>query len=338
MLDILVISSNDDLHTDRVCDAIEQHGIHIIRIDSENFLEAIHDFSVVIENRRCNSYFMYNNNKINMNNIGAVYCRDYVPLKCHPDRDIATQLVHEESNTAYWGLFRQFESLYWMNPPWADEMADNKLYQSHCAASCGLLVPDTLVTSSKKDFMDFYNSHNGKIVIKQLSPYTLIDDSEEKNWTDPVKDPDVYGFYTECVKREHLEHLDELNAAPVLLQQLIEKKHDIRVTVVGEDVFSVKIDSQSHKESKIDFRHVDMLPMENYPLPKDIKNKLLSMLRHWNIEFAACDFVEDKKGEIFFIEANVEGNWLWMESVLNDIKISDCIAKKLLIECKRRKS
>ena len=71
--------------------------------------------------------------------------------------------------------------------------------------------------------------------------------------------------------------------------------------------------------------------MEEYFLPVEIQNKLLALLKKWDLEFSACDFALTKDNELVFFEANVAGNWLWIEDAL-DFPISNTIAKKLVAD------
>ena len=64
-------------------------------------------------------------------------------------------------------------------------------------------------------------------------------------------------------------------------------------------------------------------------LPEEVKLKLLRFLEILNLEFAACDFALTEDNELVFFEANVSGNWLWIEDALN-FPISETIAKILI--------
>jgi len=217
-----------------------------------------------------------------------------------------------------------------MNPPWYDEMADNKPYQMECARSIGLTVPETLVTNDAGAFLSFYEKCKRDVIIKQLSEICLIDDSELQNQKYGVDAGETaYGFYTNKVLPEHLDKIEEILTTPCLFQEQIVKKADIRVTVVGDKVFSALIDSQGEEESKIDFRLKPDLPIDHFALPGPISRKLLKLIHGWHLSFAACDFILTPDDELVFIEANVEGNWLWIEHEL-DLPISRTIAEKLL--------
>ena len=53
------------------------------------------------------------------------------------------------------------------------------------------------------------------------------------------------------------------------------------------------------------------------------------MIKVWNISFAAVDLVETVSEELFFLEANVAGNWLWLEKEQDGSEIAKAIADLL---------
>src|SRR5690349_7223541 len=53
----------------------------------------------------------------------------------------------------------------WMSNPAAVQRAENKFMQLRIAESVGLLVPETLITTSKNEIVNFYESHD-RILVK----------------------------------------------------------------------------------------------------------------------------------------------------------------------------
>ena len=327
---LLVLASRLDAHADAIVSHCHNRHVPIIRIDTEDFWPDVSTVNWGITNNGTTAILEWNGRRIDADSVRSIYCRDFVFAKCNRSADITTQLVYAEARAALYGFFRCLENHYWMNPPWYDEMADNKPYQMECARNIGLDVPKTLVTNDSAAFLSFYEECKQDVIIKQLSEICLIDDSELENQESGVDaDATAYGFYTNRVLPEHLDKVDETLTTPCLFQEHITKKADIRVTIVGNKVFSALIDSQGHQESRIDFRLKPDLPIHHFELPGSISQKLLKLIHGWNLEFAACDFVLKSEDELVFIEANVEGNWLWIEHEL-DLPISGAIAGRLL--------
>ena len=112
-----------------------------------------------------------------------------------------------------------------MNSPIATYIAESKPYQLAAAAQCGFEVPATLATNdaerARRAFPD-------GIAVKALDT-VLLREGDDCLFTYTTLNPEI-----------------ELNDStvkdvPVLAQRALESKCDLRVTVVGEEVFSVRI-------------------------------------------------------------------------------------------------
>jgi glutathione synthase/RimK-type ligase-like ATP-grasp enzyme len=102
------------------------------------------------------------------------------------------------------------------------------------------------------------------------------------------------------------------------------------VTVIGEKVFSAKINSQILNETKIDWRKKKM-PFEKYELPKGISDKCILITKKLQLSFGAIDLIKKLNGEYVFLEINPNGQWAWLETEL-DLKISDEIINYLTLK------
>jgi glutathione synthase/RimK-type ligase-like ATP-grasp enzyme len=237
---------------------------------------------------------------------------DPTPLKpicsdtAHDRAPIEKHLQYSEMRAGLYGLFRTLSNCFWMNDPSLEESIDNKMVQSIDARYVGLKVPKTLVTNDESSARKFIENCDGGAIIKQLSAIGLVDENSEETET--------FGFFTSSVTKEAMEYLDEVKHAPCLFQEDIPKKADIRATVVGDRIFAHAIDSQSREASKTDFRKEIDLPISNFEFPDETGSRLIKLLKKWGIIFAACDFVLTPDDELIFLEANVTGNWLWLEN------------------------
>ena len=107
----------------------------------------------------------------------------------------------------------------------------------------------------------------------------------------------------------------------------ITKKSDIRVTVIDDKVFAVEMPFR--EGNPIDFRLNRNDCLNEYKLPNDIKEKLIELVKIMGLRFASCDLVLDHNGEMYFLESNVQGNWLWTE-INENMNISETIADALI--------
>ncbi|MNE53265.1 Ribosomal protein S6--L-glutamate ligase [compost metagenome] len=114
---------------------------------------------------------------------------------------------------------------------------------------------------------------------------------------------------------------------PCIYQELIEKEFEVRVTVVGEKVFSASIDSQSDNDTKIDWRKKKLV-FTKVELPFEIEYLCIEIVKKLNLLFGAIDLIKDKNGNYIFLEINPNGQWAWIETQTG-IEISDAIINEL---------
>jgi glutathione synthase/RimK-type ligase-like ATP-grasp enzyme len=117
------------------------------------------------------------------------------------------------------------------------------------------------------------------------------------------------------------------------VQNYIEKAFELRVTVVGREIFTCAIDSQKQDDDtgKVDWRQgYDYgLKYSRYDLPAEIAEKCLSFLQRMGLNFGCFDFIVTPDGRYVFLECNANGQWLWIEQETG-LRISEAIATFLM--------
>jgi glutathione synthase/RimK-type ligase-like ATP-grasp enzyme len=202
----------------------------------------------------------------------------------------------------------------WMSHPAATWMAEFKPYQLELAAGMGLPIPRTTVTNDpaaiRKAFADFDG-----MIVKPARVGHLVSNGVEK------------AIYTSQVLAEHLELLESARLSPAIYQELIPKRYDIRVTVVGNDVFAAAIDSQADSAARIDWRRTDDPALRHlrHELPPALARLLLQFMEKLQLSFGAIDLVQRPDGGYVFLEINPSGQWLWIDDQL-EMGISEHIA------------
>ena len=107
-----------------------------------------------------------------------------------------------------------------------------------------------------------------------------------------------------------------MHAAPCRFQNLVEKAYELRVTVIGQSVISMGINSQKHEDTKIDWR-VGQLRRDLYdvvPLPPIVRQRVFDLMSRLGLVYGALDLIVTPDDEYVFLEINPGGQWLWMES------------------------
>jgi len=224
-----------------------------------------------------------------------------------------------ESEEALRGLWRSHRAL-WVNHPDANHRAEFKQEQLLRARDLGLEIPETLVTNSGEEARAFATSVPAGVVCKPLRLGRLLHRGEEKL------------FLTSRVSPAQLQDFPE-GGETYLLQALVEKRADIRVTVVGEHCFAVEIDSQSDPDSLVDWRHGGTaLHHAVHQLPDQISRLCVELCAGYGLCFGAIDLALRPDGGYTFFEVNPNGQWAWIEQ-LTGLPLSSALADLLLSPC-----
>lgn len=325
MAQVLVIALKSDLHADSVIFHLNNKGVDVWRIDptlDEDLPEKVSIFSnPVIE-----SYFESNEKiKINPINCNGIFCRFAIDLLIPSSEDPLRNFTSAESLTAFLAPLRMIESSRWINDPWIESRADCKITQSKIAKDIGLNIPEFIVSSNYYDLLSFYKEYKN-VIIKPLSDTTLalVDNKfikQENLFTDNFTAP----YTAKFIPNENID-IKNIDNTPTLLQLEINKKSDIRATVVDEKVFAVEM--PYNEGNPIDFR-LNNNSIKEYKLSNNIKEKLIKLVKMLGLRFASCDLVLGKNNQIYFLESNVQGNWLWTETN-EKMNISEAIADSLI--------
>jgi len=139
-------------------------------------------------------------------------------------------------------------------------------------------------------------------------------------------------LYTNIVSEEELKmYLEDISLSPIMAQEYIHKKIELRITIIGEKIFTCAIHSQDSCCTKIDWRHYDFKNVrhERYQLPERIEKQLLKLMKILDLNFGAIDMILTPNGEYVFLEVNPSGQWGWIEN-LTGMPISKSIAELLV--------
>jgi len=309
---ILVISSPDDVHARAVAYVIRAKG-HIceelycvdyptlatITLKASNHITAPQ--SVV-------RYTGEGFNAVNVNDkFDTIWLRrrqiPELPLSMHPgDREVALRQCDRCLSDLIAGL--DGPDVFWVNPLECDNTSNLKMYQLRRAERAGLTIPDTLVSNDPDEIREFIARCGGKAIHKLLQNAVWKSKNDEK----------TFGCYTTPITCDDLPKDAALRLSPGIFQPLLKKQFEARVACFGEYLMALQIDSQSDDRARIDWRagqrFIDMKP---YILPEAIAQGIRRFLRSTRFTFAALDFIVTPDGEHIFLEANPNGQFLWME-------------------------
>lgn len=204
----------------------------------------------------------------------------------------------------------------WVNRRPVDREIRYKPAQLFLAQKFGFEIPDTAITNDSAIVADLLQAQGGEGIYKPLTWF--------------FKPPDKTLFTNSITADAVQKNPEAIERAPGIFQPRIPKAFELRITVVGERIFPIRIDSQRQAGSGLDWRR-KQLEMEYVPfkLPTQFPDRLLSFHRSVGLVYGAYDFIVTPDDRYVFLEVNPTGQWLWIEE-RTEAPISRAIAEALL--------
>ena len=293
---VLILSGLYDLSTDLVTLWLQRIGVPYIRLNREQLADHSLTLDPLVPELTIHGPAGTGNVS---QDLRSIWFRQPVFLRNTPPTPLSPQDQLERSQwTAFLRSLCVFRDAAWMNFPAATYLAESKPYQLSIASSCGFQIPETLVTN---DAHRIRSSFPGTLVIKSLDTVLLLDGD------------DCLFTYTTLNPESELTEKN-IHTVPLLAQYALKDKIDLRVTVIGDDIFAVRILSHGSGIPG-DWRLIPKadLEYEDIVLTEDIAQCCLLLTRRLGLSFSAIDLIETTQG-VFFIEINPTGEWGWLST------------------------
>lgn len=312
---ILAISSSEDEHARAVLQQIAIRGGNARLMDLSEYPQKAEVSICYDQEENCFSYRNLGTNspELDLRDCRVIWWRRPQPFELH------TELMDTQDRSfAYSEIYSTFSGLWlaldthWINHPTRDEEAARKVYQLRVARETGFRIPDTCITSSPDDAREFIRQQgeNGTI-------YKAFTGTRE-SWRE-----------TRLLRSDEARLIDNVKFAPVIFQEYIEADLDLRITVVGRDIFASAIYSQE-TEYKVDFRMtMDSAKVEAFELPDHILENLQVFMKRLGLVYGAIDMRRTTEGEYVFLEINPSGQWLFIEE-RTGLPITDAVVTYML--------
>lgn len=301
-----------------VVNELEKRGYQAILFKQDKCLEGEYLVFEVVNNNLIYSVVV-DGKMYNIDDFSAIwYMKPHLPIdlmKFEPAE--YRQFIQKQfwsMRIALWSIFRHKK---WLDDPWSIQIAEDKLFQLKCAMQVGLNIPETLATSDPKRVKNFYEKHNGNVVVKALGVSPIIDKV----------------LYTNKLTDKDIAQIDSVKMSPSIFQVCVSKKHELRITVVGDKIFPVKIYSQGDEATSLDWRKKPKLndfnvKMEQTTLPMKIEQYIRCYMKSINLRYGCIDMIVAKDDEYVFLEINPNGQWYFVQ-LNTEARIAEAIAELL---------
>ena len=299
---ILLLTNRQDITADYVVCELKRRNLKYIRFNTEDFPENVLG-NIKFRDKTLNGSLEFRDVSVPFQSIESIWFRRPVLSKISSIK-IGKKYKDYISRESFWFLNGIWDNIdcFWISNPYSIQVAENKITQLHTAKELGFQIPKTLITNKYKEIIDFWDLCRREMIIKPIKDGRI----DEKN------------FYTNKVGKDDIKALKKNKTVilPSIYQKHIQKKYDIRVTVIGKETFPVEIHSQNDVNTKTDWRTLEnnTLIHKIHSLPDSIVQKCLKIVKYFNLEFGAIDMILAKNGEYYFLEINPNGQWAWIEN------------------------
>lgn len=292
---VLVATEAEDPTADRVITHLNERAVPVVRFNLADIGDGL-TVSARYGTRlaRVAGRVLTPSRAARLDDVRAVYWRrPSWPTFPHLGPDDA-RFAAAQTRYGLGGVLHALDGPLWVNHPARNAEADYKPHQLALAQRLGLAVPPTLITNDPAEAREFVAAHP-KVIYKTLRLTSYQRDGVGlAPWAEPVTADEID---------------DRVRVAPHLFQVCIDKACDVRVLIVGRQVFAVRIESDL-----LDWRRdYSALTYSVVTLPAPLEAALLAFLDTFGLTSGSFDLAVDRDGAPWFLELNPNGQWGWLE-------------------------
>lgn len=206
-----------------------------------------------------------------------------------------------------------------VNPFCRAKAANPKLQQLAIARDLGFRVPATLVSNDPDQIRAFFDHHRHAVVAKQHIPFA---------WR--TRKGELLISATTALERRHLDDDAALAASPMIYQELLPIRNEIRLIAFGRSSFAMNQvrEAPVKRQGFVDIRYENV---DRHAFTVDAR--LAALCRRYmdatGLMYAAFDIAQAPDGDYVFIEANESGQFLFLEDLVPDLTILDAFCQFL---------
>lgn len=324
---LIITHSRDNECITVISDKIKEMGGHPIRFNVDEY-PTKYSLSSCYEEKQWKVFLDYEGHRETLHDIEALWYRRSHHLADGLKSVLSGEFLssaHGEVRTTLYGMLESL-NCFQIGKYSSYRRLDSKEEQMKIASFLGMLIPETCITNSPEEARKFVKAHPNGSIAKMQSSFAIYKDGVENV------------VFTNVIKEEDLESIDTLQYCPMQFQEKLEKEVELRVTVVGDEIFAFAVDSQKLSNAKIDWRREGTTLLNDwvpYELPLDVKNKILEMMDVYQINYGAIDIIVTPEKDHYFLEINSAGEFYWLDKLV-DGAITTHMAKVLLGQTFRR--
>lgn len=210
------------------------------------------------------------------------------------------------SELALVGLLDNLD-VFQLDPRARQLRAESKPRQLRIAQALGLDIPDTIISNDPAAVRAFARGRRGIVAKMLVQPAS----------TGPEPADEVSAVFTTAMTADDLDQLDGLDLCPMIFQEQVDNRLDVRVTIVGKRMFAAAIDDDARGGSDLDWRRDsythDRAPVwAAHELPRTVADRLGALVDRFELQYGAIDLILRPDGQYVFLELNPRGSFTFL--------------------------
>lgn len=297
---VLALAGTTDSTANDVCDAVISRGARLFRFDMAEFPGRLRLRAEVDGPRWRGELIRTDDDRVELDEIRSVYVRR--PAAFEVPAHLSPVERWQAAIECRYGLGGVVASLQvpFMNHPSCSADAAYKPRQLRDFHAHGLITPPTLITNDP-DAVRAFAAETGPLICKSIVVGVLRTGRS------------AHAVYTRLVTADDLADLAGVDYSAHLFQAFVDSEFAVRLTVVGNRFFAVRINAGSPR-SRVDWRSdYQALSYQVVDTPADVRAGAGAYMKLAGLSFAAFDFLVGHDGAWTALEANAEGNFGWIE-------------------------
>jgi hypothetical protein len=336
---IVIVTEEFDPHCDDVLLLLREMGHEPARVHTADFPQ-LTSLSLSYDGANWKNLLQTCARTIPLEEVRSIWWRRPAPPQLPeiltPDEEAFARAEVTQALTAMWEMLEH--SCYWVSFPANIRKASHKISQLQLALRLGLQIPRTLVSNNPDCVRPFYEACDRQMIYKTLStshPSSLrIGSSMAEQWKYSQEHPNKNisrAIQTTLICEQDLALLDTICVAPGFFQEYIPKRVELRVTIIGDDIFTAELHSQMYEETRYDWRNYEVeVPMYEHQLPVEIAEKCLALTKAYGLHFSTSDLIVTPDGRYVFLEMNPNGQFLWVQYCVPTLRMREAMAACLI--------
>ncbi|WP_329007700.1 hypothetical protein OG271_18510 [Micromonospora rifamycinica] len=199
------------------------------------------------------------------------------------------------------------------------DRAPGRLEQHAQAVALGIRVPRTLVTTDPASVTSTFEA--ARYVVKAVHRHFVEPEPGRFTW-----------FHPFVVDAHRLRGANPLAPAPVLVEEFVPHQQELRVYLIGGQVYGYRVSKRSPDDPWL---RPGTVRVSAVAVPAPVAAAARTLGDFWDLPYAAFDFLVDHSGEPVLLELDPHGDWCWFERMAGDDRVG-AAAVRMVCDAHRR--